>query len=152
MLLEHGPSRMNTKNDQIDTTQDASHHHSGKAKRPRKKWRTATKKKKTETMRSQQTMRKKKKKYDCSKNSEGETEEGNSSNTECDQDMKVAFMEHTDVDIDTTEIEEDWIEYRKITTRLAEEKMRTGNIRCWTMTHTKMKWRLRNASQPETRW
>ena len=63
-------------------------------------------------------------------------------------------MGDTDEDIGTTEIEEDWIEYLKRSTRLAEEKMRTANFPCCTMTHKKMKWRLalRIASQPETRW
>ena len=31
-------------------------------------------------------------KDECSKNSEGETEEGDSSNTDCDQDSEVSFM------------------------------------------------------------
>ena len=36
-------------------------------------------------------------------------------------------MGDIDEDIDTTEIEEDWIEYMKRSTRLAEEKMRTAS-------------------------
>ena len=74
-------------------------------------------------------------KDECSKNSEGETEEGNSSNTDCDQDSEIPFTGDTDVVIDITEIEEDWIEYMKRSTRLPEEKMMTANISCWIMTH-----------------
>ena len=102
---------MNTKNDQVDTTHDASPHHSDRAK-------------------IQETVEreKAKEKDECNKNPEGETEEGNSSNTDCDQGSEVSFMGDTDEDIDTTEIEEDWIEYMRRSTRLAEEKMRTANI------------------------
>ena len=91
----------------------------------------------------------------CSQNSVGETEEGNSSNSDCDQDSEISFMTDTDEVIDTAEIEEeDWIEYMKRSTRFAEEKMRTANIPCWIIAHKKMKWRLaaRIASQPQTRW
>ena len=52
-----------------------------------------------------------------------ETEEGNSSNTDCDQDSEVSFMGDTGEDIDTAEIEEEyWIAYMKRSTRPAEEK------------------------------
>ena len=52
-------------------------------------------------------------------------------------------MGDTDEDIDMTGTEEeDWIQHMKRSTRLAEEKMRTGNTPCWIMTHKKMKWRL----------
>ena len=48
-------------------------------------------------------------------------------------------------DIDTAEIEaEDWKEYMKRNTRLAEEKMRTASIPCWIMTHEKMKMEIGN--------
>ena len=93
-------------------------------------------------MRNQQLKRKLKRKMNAAKNSEGVTEEGISSNTDCDQDSEVSFMGDIDEDIDSTEIEEDWIEYLKRSTRLAEEKMRTAKIPCWIMTHTKMKWKL----------
>ena len=52
-------------------------------------------------------MKKTEEKEDCRQNSEGETEEGNSSNTDCDQDSEVSFMGDTDEDIDTAEIEEE---------------------------------------------
>ena len=62
-------------------------------------------------------------------------------------------MGDTDEDIDTTEIEEDWIEYLQRSTRPAQEKMRTVNIPCWIVTHKKMKWTLamRISTQPETK-
>ena len=105
-------------------------------------------------MRSQRTKKKRWKK-DCQQNSEGETEEGNSSNTDCDQDSEVSFMENTDEDIDTVGIEEeDWVEHIKRSTRQAEEKMRTANIPCWFETQRKM-YRIlamRIASHQETRW
>ena len=63
-------------------------------------------------------------------------------------------MDDTDEDIDTAEIEEDWIEYNKRKTKEAEEKMRAANVPCWIETQRNMKWRLamRIASHPETRW
>ena len=93
-------------------------------------------------MRSQQTMKKQKNKKIAAQTPEGETEEGISSNTDCDQATAVSIMEDTDEDIDTTEIEEDWIEYLKISTKLAEEKIRTANIPRWITTHKKMLWKL----------
>ena len=72
-------------------------------------------------MRSQQMMRKQKKNMNTAKTRKAE--EGISSNTDCDQHSEVSFMGDTDEDIDTAEIEEeDWIEYTKRSTRLAEEK------------------------------
>ena len=57
------------------------------------------------------------------KNSEDEAVEGNSSNTDCDQDSDVSFMNDTDEEIDTAEIEEeDWIEYIKRTQRKLKNK------------------------------
>ena len=43
--------------------------------------------------------------------SEDETDDGNSSNTNCDQDSDISCMNNTDAEIDTAEIqeEEDWI-------------------------------------------
>ena len=74
--------------------------------------------------------------------------------TQIDQDSEVSFMGGTGEVIDTTGVEEDWIEYMKRSSRLAEEKMRAANIPCWIETHEKMKWRLamRITSHPETRW
>ena len=49
--------------------------------------------------------------------SEDETEDGHSSNTNCDQDSDISFMNDTDEEIDTAVIEEeDWIEYMKRST------------------------------------
>ena len=46
--------------------------------------------------------------------SEDETEDGHSSNTNCDQDSDISFMNDTVEEIDTAVIEEeDWIEYMK---------------------------------------
>ena len=41
----------------------------------------------------------------------------------CDQDSDVSFQEDADEEIDTTENEEDWIEYIKRSTKQAEEFM-----------------------------
>ena len=62
------------------------------------------------------------------------------SNTDCDQD-RFSFSEDIDEEIDKMEIEEEWIEYIKRSTREAE-------------TQRKMKWRMamRTASLPEERW
>ena len=56
---------------------------------------------------------------DSHQDSEGETEEGYSSNTDCDKDSEVSLMNDTDEDIDTAEIEEEeeWIEYIKRSTK-----------------------------------
>ena len=45
--------------------------------------------------------------------SEDETADGNNSNTDCDQDSDVSFMDDTDEEIDTADIEEVWTEYMK---------------------------------------
>ena len=46
--------------------------------------------------------------------SEDETDDGNSSHTDCDQDSDISFMNDTDEKIDTAEIEgEDWIDHMK---------------------------------------
>ena len=44
---------------------------------------------------------------------EDETDEGNRTNTECDQDSDVSFLNDTDEDIDTAEVEEECIENTK---------------------------------------
>ena len=80
-----------------------------------------------------------------------EREEGFNSNTDCDHDSELSCMGDTDEDIDTTETEEEWIEYLKRSTRLAEEKMRTASIPCWIMTHEKMKWRVGNEEHDSAR-
>ena len=44
--------------------------------------------------------------------SEDEPEEGHSSNTNCDQDSDISFMNDTDEEMDTAVIEQiDWIEH-----------------------------------------
>ena len=68
--------------------------------------------------------------------------EGSSSTTDCDQDSDVSFVNDTDEEIDTAEIEqEEWIEYMKRSTAEAEELMQKAKIPCWIETHTGMKWR-----------
>ena len=63
-----------------------------------------------------------------------ESEDGQSSNTQKDQDSVVSFEEK----IDTTAIEEeDWIEHIKGSTNDAMEKMENAKIRCWNKTHKK---------------
>ena len=87
--------------------------------------------------------------------SEGETEDGHNSNTNCDQDSDISFRNDTDDEINTTEIEEeDWIEYMKRSTDEAMERMKTTKIQCWIKTHRRKKWRLatRIASLPKERW
>ena len=59
-------------------------------------------------------------------NSEDETDDGNSSNTGRVQDSDISFMNATDEDIDTAEIEEeDWIEYMKSSTDEAMEQQKS---------------------------
>ena len=87
--------------------------------------------------------------------SEGGTEYGHSSNTNCDQDSDISFMNETDEEKDTAVIEEeDWIEYMKRSTDEAIEQMQNTKIQCWIKTHRRMKWRLAMgmASLPVERW
>ena len=53
-----------------------------------------------------------------------ETEEGSEQNSNKDQDSDVSFQEEIDEAIDSTEKEEDWIEYIKRSTKEAEEHMK----------------------------
>ena len=72
-----------------------------------------------------------------------ETVEGSSSTTDCDQDSDVSFVNDTDEEIDTAEIDqEERIEYIKRSTAEAEELMKKANIPYWIETHRGMKWRL----------
>ena len=52
------------------------------------------------------------------------TAEGISSNTDCDQDNDISFMNDTDDEIHADEIEEDWIEDMKRSTAIAVERMK----------------------------
>ena len=61
------------------------------------------------------------------RDSDDETAEGCSTNTDCDQDSDVSFMKDSDEEIDTVQIEEEeWIEYMKISTRIAIERMKAA--------------------------
>ena len=66
----------------------------------------------------------------------------------------MSFQEDEDEAIDTTEKEEDWIEYIKRLTKEAEEHMKKMKIPCWNETHRRLKWRMarRIVSLPEERW
>ena len=67
-----------------------------------------------------------------------ESEDGQSSNIHNDQDCDVSFENDTEIESDTTFIEEeDWIDYRKGSTNYAIEKMGSAKIRCWNKTHKK---------------
>ena len=58
--------------------------------------------------------------------SDDETAEGSSSNTDCDQDNEISFMEDTDEEIDTGEIDEaDCIECVKRSTSVAVKRMKS---------------------------
>ena len=66
------------------------------------------------------------------KSSEDETEDGHSSNTNCDQDSDISFMNDTDEEIDTAVIEEvDWIGHMKRSTDEATEQMNNTKTECW---------------------
>ena len=66
----------------------------------------------------------------------------------------MSFQEDIDEAFDTTEKEEDWIEYIKRSTKEAEEYMKKKKIPCRIETHRRLKWRMasRIASLPEERW
>ena len=83
-----------------------------------------------------------------------ETEEGSDQNSDKDQNSDVSFQKNIDEAIDTTEKEEEWIEFIKRSTKEAEEHMKQKKIPCWIETHRRLKWRMarRIASLPEERW
>ena len=84
-----------------------------------------------------------------------EVTECSSSNTDCDQDSDISFMNDTEEEIDTSEIEEEaWIEYMTRSTAIAVKRVKTAKIPCWIESHRKMNWRLemRVASLPDERW
>ena len=51
----------------------------------------------------------------------------------------MSFQEDKDEAIDTTETEEDWIEYIKRSTKEAEEHMKKMKKPCWIETHRRLK-------------
>ena len=85
---------------------------------------------------------------------DNETEEGLDQNSNKDQDSEVSFQEEIDEAIDSTEKDEDWIEYIKRSTKEAEEHMKKMKIPCWIETHRRLKWRMarRIVSLPDKRW
>ena len=83
-----------------------------------------------------------------------EKEEGSDQNSSKDQDSDVSFQEDTDEEIDTTENEEDWIEYIKRSTKEVEKHMQKHKIPRWIEIHRRLKWRMarRIVSLLEKRW
>ena len=68
-----------------------------------------------------------------------ETAEGSDQNSNKDQDSDVSFQDDAEEEIDSTEIEEDWIEYIKRSTQEAEEHLEKQKIPCWIETHRRQK-------------
>ena len=65
-----------------------------------------------------------------------ETEEGSDQNSNKDQDSVVSFQEDAEDESDSTENEEDWIEYiKRRSTKEAGEHMEKQKIPCWIETH-----------------
>ena len=85
--------------------------------------------------------------------SEEEIEDGYDSNSDCDQDSDISFMNDTDDEIAAAETEEEWIEYMKRSTEAAIEQMKIAKIPLLDR-NKRMKWRLamRIASMSEERW
>ena len=132
------------KNDQDRTTKDASPHCTNKKKIHIKK--------RSSRQTAEETKKYEEEEKKCA--TDKETEEGSDQNSDKDQDSDVSFQEDIDEAIDTTEKEEDWIEYIKRSTKKAEEYMKKMKIHCWVETHRRLKWRMasRIASLPEERW
>ena len=84
--------------------------------------------------------------------SEEATDEGSDSNSDCDQDSDASFTptNDTDEEIDTDEIEEDWIEDMKRSTAAAVDQMRTAKNPCWIETHKKNEMEISNANSSIT--
>ena len=66
----------------------------------------------------------------------------------------MSFQEDTEEAIDTTEKEEDWIEYIERSTKEAEEYIKKMKLPCGIVIHRRLKWRMakRIVSLPEERW
>ena len=79
---------------------------------------------------------------DDAQESDKETDEGETSNTDCDQHSNISFIEDSDSAQDEPEIEEEWINYMKRSTKEVEEQMKKAKITCWIETHRNVKWRL----------
>ena len=64
------------------------------------------------------------------------------------------FQEDKDEAIDTTEKEEDWIEYIKRSTKEAVKHFKNMKIPWWIETHRRLKWKMarRIVSLPKERW
>ena len=128
----------------IATTEDASTRCANKKGNSKKKMASNMKIQKSDIEKEKESQ----------ENCEGETQEGSSTDTDCDQDSEVCSAEDSDKEIDTAEIQQkEWIEHMKRRTA-AEEEMRKAKIPCWIEMQRRMKWRLamRIASLTKERW
>ena len=126
-------------NDTIDATQNALTHH--------------TNEKKIQKDREKKDKTNEKDTNDLSGTGD-ESEDRQSSNTHKDQDSDVSFENDTEEEIDTAEIEEDWIEYIKRSTKRCHRKDGKCEDSMLEQDSQKMKWKLalRIATSPSERW
>ena len=138
-----GTQQRTRKNDPIDATQDATTHHPDKKGNTKRLWnKILGPKKKMKKLTSMKCVALMMKAWG-----------GQSTSTQNDVDSEVSFEDDADEEIDTTVIEEDWIEFIKRSTEDAMEKMERAKIRCWNRTHKKMKWKLAlRIASPSERW
>ena len=124
-----GTLKRTRKNDSIDAAQNAPTHHRKRKENTRKRLRAKKEEKMAEEVGKQddEEEEEKEKEKGNNANSEDETNDGNSSNADRDKDRDISFMNDTDEEIDTAEIEEeDWIEYIKRSTDEAMQRMETA--------------------------
>ena len=134
------------KNVQDHATENATPHRTNKEKIQIKKQEEAADETEDETKKHEEEEKK--------RVTDKETEEGSNHNSNNDQDSDVSFPEGNDEAIDTTEKEEEWIEFVKRSTKEAEEYMKKMKIPCWIETHRILKWRMarRIALLPKEIW
>ena len=71
-----------------------------------------------------------------------EIEEGETYNSDCDQDSDVSFIKDSEEDMEEIENEEEeWIDYLMRSTKETEERMKSAEVPLWIEAHRKMKWR-----------
>ena len=122
-----GTEQRSRKNDSIDTTQDATTHHTDEKKIPKNEKQDIEPKEEKEIGDMNEN---------CS--TDDESDDGQSTKSKDDVDSEVTFDEDSDEEMDTLEIEEeDWIEDIKRSTADALDKMERAKIRCWNRTHKK---------------
>ena len=109
------------KNDPIDTTQDATPHHTDEKKIQ-----------KIEKQVIEHTIEEGNDDTTENCSTDDKSSDDQSTKSEDDMDSGVTFDEDSEKDIDTAEIEEeDWIDYIRRSTADAIDKMEHANIRCW---------------------